>query len=64
VKTVMVVDGDVLVRMPMCVRGIEHREAVKVLEDIRVDVVLSDIEVPGAMNGLPSRSGLAQPAPS
>ena len=50
-KTVLVVDGDVLVRMPMCVRGIEHREAVKVLEDIRVDVVLSDIEVPGAMNG-------------
>ena len=50
-KTVLVVDGDVLVRMPMCVRGIEHREAVKVLEDIRVDMVLSDSEVPGSMNG-------------
>ena len=63
-KTVLVVDGDVLVWMPMCVRGIEHREAVKVLEDIRVDVVLSDIEVPGAMNGFSPAHGLAQPAPS
>jgi hypothetical protein len=49
----------------VCSRSIEHREAVKVLEDIRADVVLSDIEVPGAMNGsFPSCSGLAQPAPS
>jgi CheY-like chemotaxis protein len=61
--TVLVLDDDVLVRMPICqyLRDCGYRvleaasadEAATILQkqEIQVDVVLTDIEMPGAMNG-------------
>ena len=61
--TILVLDDDVLVRMPICqyLRDCGYRvleaadadEAAAILQkqDIQVDVVLTDIEMPGAMNG-------------
>jgi DNA-binding NtrC family response regulator len=61
--TVLVLDGDVLVRMPLCqyLRDCGYRvleaasadEAITILRkpDIQVDVVLSDAELAGATNG-------------
>jgi len=63
VETVFVIDGEVLVRMPIAqyLRDCGYRaleaanvdEAMTILQksDIQVDVVLSDIELPGSMNG-------------
>jgi DNA-binding NtrC family response regulator len=63
VETVLFLDGEVLVRMPIAqyLRDCGYRvlEAVNVDEaktilqkpDIHVDVVLSDVEMPGPMNG-------------
>ncbi len=63
VETVLVLDSDVLVRMPIAryLRDCGYRvleaanvdEAMTVLQkdDIQVDVVLSDVEMPGSMNG-------------
>jgi CheY-like chemotaxis protein len=63
VATVLVLDGDVLVRKPLCqyLRDCGYRvleaasadEAITILrkQDIQVDVVLSDTELPGSMNG-------------
>ena len=63
VETVLVLDSDVLVRMPIAryLRDCGYRvleaanvdEAMTVLlkDDIQVDVVLSDVEMPGSMNG-------------
>jgi len=62
-ETVLVLDGDVLVRMPLCqyLRDCGYRvleaasadEAITILQkpDIQVDVVLSDAELPGGTNG-------------
>src|SRR6478672_9593385 len=62
-KTVLVLDGDVLVRMPVvqflrdcgyCVTEAANTdEAMAILQktDVPVDVVLSEIEIPGSMNG-------------
>jgi CheY-like chemotaxis protein len=61
--TILVLDDEVLVRMPICqyLRDCGYRvleaadadEAATILQkqDIQVDVVLTDIEMPGAMNG-------------
>ena len=61
--TVLVLDDDVLIRMPICqyLRDCGYRvleaasaaEATIILQkrDIQVDVVLTDIEMPGEMNG-------------
>ena len=61
--TVLVLDHDVLVRTPICqyLRDCGYRvleagsvdEAIIILQkqDIQVDVLLTDIEMPGAMNG-------------
>ena len=63
VETVLVLDDDVLVRMPICqyLRDCGYRvleaasadEATVILQkqDIHVDVILSDIEMRGTMNG-------------
>jgi response regulator RpfG family c-di-GMP phosphodiesterase len=63
IKTVLVLDGDVLVRMPIVqfLRDCGYRvietantdEAVAVLQktDMPVDVIVSEIEIPGSMNG-------------
>jgi CheY-like chemotaxis protein len=63
VETVLVLDDEVLVRTPIAqylrecgYRALEAAnidEAMTVLQkpDIQVDVVLSDIELPGSMNG-------------
>ena len=63
VTTVLVLDGDVLVPMPLCqyLRDCGYRvheaataeEAITILQkpDIQVDVVLSDTELAGATNG-------------
>jgi CheY-like chemotaxis protein len=63
VETVLVLEDDVLVRMPICqyLRDCGYRvleassadEAVAILkkQDIHVDVILSDIEMRGTMNG-------------
>ena len=62
-RTVLVLDGDVLVRMPVVqfLRDCGYRvveaatidEAIAILQktNIPVDVVLSDIDIPGSMNG-------------
>jgi Response regulator containing CheY-like receiver, AAA-type ATPase, and DNA-binding domains len=62
-ETVLVLDNDVLVRMPICeyLRDCGYRvleaanadEAKAILEkrDIKIDVLLSDIQMPGHMNG-------------
>ena len=62
-KTVLVLDGDVLVRMPVVqfLRDCGYRvveaatidEAIALLEktNIPLDVVLSKIDIPGSMNG-------------
>jgi CheY-like chemotaxis protein len=62
-RTVLVLDDDVLVRMPICqyLRDCGYRvleaasadEAAIIVEkvDVQVDVVLADIEMPGRMNG-------------
>ena len=62
-KTVLILDGDALVRMPVVqflrdcgyrvVEAASTDEAVVILQktDIPVDVVLSEINIPGAMNG-------------
>ena len=62
-RTVLVLDGDVLVRMPVVqfLRDCGHRvveaatidEAIALLEktNIPLDVVLSKIDIPGSMNG-------------
>src|ERR1700737_2505832 len=64
IKTVLVLDGDVLVRMPVVqlLRECGYRvleaastdEAIAVLQKtaIPVDVVMSEIDIPGAMNGV------------
>ena len=61
--TVLVLDDDVLIRMPICqyLRDCGYRvleasnadQARTILQklDVQVDVVLTDIEMPGAMNG-------------
>jgi CheY-like chemotaxis protein len=61
--TILVLDDEVLVRMPICqyLRDCGYRvleaadadEAATILQkqDIQVDVVLTDIEMPGTMNG-------------
>jgi response regulator RpfG family c-di-GMP phosphodiesterase len=63
IKTVLVLDGDVLVRMPVVqfLRDCGHRvveaastdEAMAIFQksNIPVDVVLSEIDIPGSMNG-------------
>jgi CheY-like chemotaxis protein len=63
IKTILVLDDDVLVRMPVVqflrdcgyrvVEAASTDEAVVILQktDIPVDVVLSEINIPGAMNG-------------
>ena len=63
VQTVLVVDSDVLVRMPLCqyLRDCGYRvleaanadDAIAILQkpDIQVDLVLSDADLPGATNG-------------
>ena len=63
VETVLVLDDDVLIRMPICqyLRDCSYRvleaasadEAATILQkqDIHVNVLLTDIEMPGAMNG-------------
>jgi CheY-like chemotaxis protein len=62
-ETILVLDDDVLVRMPICqyLRDCGYRvleaasadEATTILQkqEIQVDVVLTDIEMSGAMNG-------------
>jgi response regulator RpfG family c-di-GMP phosphodiesterase len=62
-RTILVLDGDVLVRMPIVqlLRECGYRvieaattdEAVAILQktNIPVDVVLSEIDIPGSMNG-------------
>jgi DNA-binding NtrC family response regulator len=62
-KTVLVLDGDVLVRMPVVqflrdcdyhvVEAANTDEAMAILQktDASVDVVLSEIDIPGFMNG-------------
>jgi CheY-like chemotaxis protein len=63
IKTILVLDGDVLVRMPVVqfLRDCGHRvveaastdEAIAVLQktNVPVDVMLSEIDIPGSMNG-------------
>ena len=63
VKTVLVLDGDVLVRMPVVqflrdcgyrvVEAANTDEAMVILQktNVPVDVVLSEIDIPGFMNG-------------
>jgi response regulator RpfG family c-di-GMP phosphodiesterase len=63
IKTVLVLDGDVLVRMPVVqfLRNCGHRvveaastdEAMAIFQNTNfpVDVVLSEIDIPGSMNG-------------
>jgi CheY-like chemotaxis protein len=63
VETVLVLDDDVLIRMPICqyLRDCGYRvleaasadEAAVFMqkEDIHLDVILSDVEMPGKMNG-------------
>jgi DNA-binding response OmpR family regulator len=63
VETVLVLEDDVLVRMPICqyLRDCGYRvldaasadEATKILQkpDIQIDVILSDVEMHGKMNG-------------
>jgi response regulator RpfG family c-di-GMP phosphodiesterase len=63
IKTVLVLDGDALVRMPVVqylrdcgyrvVEAATTEEAIAILQktDIPVDLVLSEIEIPGSMNG-------------
>jgi CheY-like chemotaxis protein len=63
IRTVLILDGDALVRMPVVqflrdcgyrvVEAASTDEAVVILQktDIPVDVVLSEINIPGAMNG-------------
>jgi DNA-binding NtrC family response regulator len=63
VETVLLLDSDVLIRMPIAqyLRDCGYRvlepanvnEAMTILQkpDIQVDVVLSDVEMPGSMNG-------------
>ena len=71
VETVLVLDDDVLVRMPICqyLRDCGYRvleaasadEATVILQkqDIHVDVILSDIEMRGTMNGFAFARALA-----
>jgi response regulator RpfG family c-di-GMP phosphodiesterase len=63
IKTVLVLDGDVLVRMPVVqfLRNCGHRvveaastdEAMAIFQNTNfpVDVVLSEIDIPGSLNG-------------
>jgi DNA-binding response OmpR family regulator len=63
VETVLVLEDDVLVRMPICqyLRDCGYRvleaasadEAARILQkpDIQIDVILSDVEMHGKMNG-------------
>jgi PleD family two-component response regulator len=63
-RTVLLLDGDVLVRMPVVqfLRDFGYRvveaantdEAIVILQksNVPVDVVLSEIDIPGSMNGL------------
>src|SRR4051812_19039171 len=63
VETVLVLDTEVLIRMPLCqyLRDCGYRvleaanadEAIAILQkpEIQVDVVLSDADLPGATNG-------------
>ena len=63
IKTILVLDGDVLVRMPVVqfLRDCGHRvveaastdEAMAIFQktNFPVDVVLSEIDIPGSMNG-------------
>jgi CheY-like chemotaxis protein len=63
VETVLVLDDDVLVRMPISqylrdcgyhvLEAASAQEATVILQkqDIQVDVIVSDIEMPGEMNG-------------
>ena len=63
IKTVLILDGDVLVRMPVVeylrecgcrvIEAATTDEAIAILQktNIPVDVVLSEIDIPGSMNG-------------
>ncbi|MEA3070129.1 MAG: hypothetical protein QOD29_1575 [Alphaproteobacteria bacterium] len=63
IKTILVLDDDVLVRMPIVqflrdcgyhvVEAASTDEAIAILQntDMPVDVVLSEIDIPGSMNG-------------
>ena len=63
IRTVLILDGDALVRMPVVqflrdcgyrvVEAATTEEAIAILQktDIPVDLVLSEIEIPGSMNG-------------
>jgi CheY-like chemotaxis protein len=63
IKTILVLDGDVLVRLPVVeflrecgyfvVEATSTDEAIVILQetDVPVDTVLSVIEIPGSMNG-------------
>jgi response regulator RpfG family c-di-GMP phosphodiesterase len=63
VRTILVLDGDALVRMPVVqylrdcgyrvVEATTTEEAIAILQktDIPVDLVLTEIEIPGSMNG-------------
>jgi response regulator RpfG family c-di-GMP phosphodiesterase len=63
IKTILVLDGDVLVRMPVVqflrdcayhvVEAANTDEAITILQNTNtsVDVVLSEIDIPGSMNG-------------
>ena len=64
IKAVLILDGDVLVRMPVvqffrdvgyqAVEAANTDEAMAILQktNVPVDVVLSEIDIPGSMNGL------------
>jgi response regulator RpfG family c-di-GMP phosphodiesterase len=68
IKTVLILDGDVLVRMPVVeylrecgcrvIEAATTDEAIAILQktNIPVDVVLSDIDIPGSMNGFGLRA--------
>jgi DNA-binding NtrC family response regulator len=63
VETILVLDNEVLVRMPIAqylrdcgyrvleAANVDEAKAVLHKSDIHVDVVLSDVEMPGPMNG-------------
>ena len=73
-RTVLVLDDDVLVRMPVVqflrdcgyrvVEAASTDEAMAIFQktNFHVDVVLSEIDIPGSMNGLQARAGSHQAA--
>src|SRR6202023_4422375 len=68
-RTVLVLDDDVLVRIPVVqflrdcgyrvVEAASTDEAMAIFQktNFHVDVVLSEIDIPGSMNGLQARAG-------